>query len=134
MFDIGFAELLLIGVVALLVLGPEKLPVAAKTCGLWLGRLRRSVSNIQREINEELRVEELRRTSAIKKEELERELDEMRTPFRFDEADTVTRRSAGSEPSHTAGAASGPASESVAQSEGKPEPSASAEKKSSDHD
>lgn len=54
MFDIGFAELLLIAVVALLVLGPEKLPTAARTCGLWLGRLRRSVSSIQREINEEL--------------------------------------------------------------------------------
>lgn len=82
MFDIGFAELLIVGVVALLVLGPEKLPVAAKTCGLWIGRIRRSVSNIQREISEELRVEELRRTSAIKKEELDRELNEMRQPFK----------------------------------------------------
>lgn len=89
MFDIGFAELLLIGVVALLVLGPEKLPVAAKTCGLWIGRLRRSVSSIQREINEELRVEELRRTTAMKKEELDEELAEMRKPFAFNEADTA---------------------------------------------
>ncbi len=88
MFDIGFAELLVIGVVALLVLGPEKLPLAAKTCGLWIGRLRRSVNNIQREINEELRVDELRRTTAMEKEKLDEELAEMRKPFAFNEADT----------------------------------------------
>ncbi|WP_027854273.1 Sec-independent protein translocase protein TatB [Marinobacterium litorale] len=91
MFDIGFAELLLIGVVALLVLGPEKLPLAAKTCGLWLGRLKRSVSSIQREINEELRVEELRRTTAIEKEKLDQELNDMRRPFGANESDPVNR-------------------------------------------
>ena len=82
MFDIGFAELLIIGVVALLVLGPEKLPVAVKTCGMWMGRIKRSVTAIQHEISEELRVEELRRTIAISKEELEKELSEMRKPFK----------------------------------------------------
>lgn len=82
MFDIGFAELLIIGVVALLVLGPEKLPVAVKTCGMWIGRIKRSVTAIQHEISEELRVEELRRTTAISKEELEKELSEMRKPFK----------------------------------------------------
>jgi len=81
MFDIGFAELLVVAVVALLVLGPEKLPMAARTCGLWLGRVRRTVGNIQREINEELRVEELRRTTATSKEQLDEELSEMRKPF-----------------------------------------------------
>ncbi len=81
MFDIGFAELLVIGVVALLVLGPDKLPGAARTCGLWIGRIRRSVNNIQREINEELRAEELKRTTAREKEVLERELAEVRKPF-----------------------------------------------------
>lgn len=81
MFDIGFSELLMVGIVALLVLGPDKLPVAARTCGLWIGRLRRSIGNIQREISEELRVEELRRTTAMHKDELEQELSEMRQPF-----------------------------------------------------
>ena len=38
MFDIGFSELILIGVVALLVIGPERLPVAARVAGLWVGR------------------------------------------------------------------------------------------------
>ncbi|GAB2579979.1 Sec-independent protein translocase protein TatB [Nitrincola alkalisediminis] len=81
MFDIGFAEILIVSVVALLVLGPEKLPTAVRTCGLWLGRIKRSVSAIQSEISEELRIEELRRTTAISKEQLEKELKEMRQPF-----------------------------------------------------
>lgn len=82
MFDIGFAEILIIGVIALLVLGPDKLPVALKTCGMWIGRIKRSVTAIQHEISEELRVDELRRTTAISKEELEKELSEMRKPFK----------------------------------------------------
>ncbi len=81
MFDIGFFELLVVGVVALLVLGPERLPTAARTCGLWLGRVRRSLTSIQTEIREELRMEELKRSAAIEKEQLERELEEMRQPF-----------------------------------------------------
>ena len=81
MFDIGFAELLLIGIVALVVLGPERLPVAARTAGLWIGRIRRSVSNIQSEISEELRAEELRRDIAVSKKQLDDELAEMRQPF-----------------------------------------------------
>ncbi|MBA4502983.1 Sec-independent protein translocase protein TatB [Marinobacterium marinum] len=81
MFDIGFFELLVVGVVALLVLGPERLPMAARTCGLWLGRVRRSLGSIQSEIREELRLEELKRTTALQQEQLTRELDEMRQPF-----------------------------------------------------
>lgn len=81
MFDIGFFELLVVGVVALLVLGPERLPTAARTCGLWLGRVRRSLTSIQSEIREELRLEELKRSAAIEKEQLDRELEEMRQPF-----------------------------------------------------
>lgn len=81
MFDIGFAELLIVAVVALVVLGPEKLPTAARAAGLWIGRIRRTLSGIQSEISEELRIDEMRRTAAIKKEELEQELAEMRTPF-----------------------------------------------------
>ncbi|MCV6588476.1 MAG: Sec-independent protein translocase protein TatB [Marinobacterium sp.] len=81
MFDIGFAELLIVAVVALIVLGPEKLPVAARTLGLWLGRIRRTVSSIQSEISEELRIEEMKRTAAISKEKLDQELEDMRTPF-----------------------------------------------------
>src|SRR5690554_5902256 len=60
MFDIGFLELLVIGVVGLLVLGPERLPKAARTAGLWIGKIKRSVSSMQREINSQLEAEDLR--------------------------------------------------------------------------
>ncbi len=60
MFDIGFLELMFIGVVGLLVLGPERLPKAARTAGLWIGKIKRSVSGMQREINAQLEAEELR--------------------------------------------------------------------------
>lgn len=62
MFDIGFGELLLCGVVALLVLGPERLPQAARTAGLWMGRLRATVQRFTTEIDRELKAEELRQT------------------------------------------------------------------------
>lgn len=62
MFDIGFGELLLCGVVALLVLGPERLPKAARTAGLWIGRLRATVQRFTAEIDRELKAEELRQT------------------------------------------------------------------------
>ncbi|WP_432471348.1 Sec-independent protein translocase protein TatB [Amphritea sp. HPY] len=81
MFDIGFAELLIIGVVGLVVLGPDKMPVAARTVGLWVGKARRTISGIQSEINEELRLDEMKRQVAIQKEDLDKELNEMREPF-----------------------------------------------------
>jgi len=62
MFDIGFWELGLIGVVALLVIGPERLPGVARTAGMWIGRARRFVSTTQAEINKELsKADELKR-------------------------------------------------------------------------
>ena len=60
MLDIGFLEILIIAVVGLLVLGPERLPRAARTAGLWIGRIKRSVSGMQREISAQLESEELR--------------------------------------------------------------------------
>jgi len=47
MFDIGFSELLMVGLVALLVLGPERLPGAARAAGLWAGRIKRSFTSIK---------------------------------------------------------------------------------------
>lgn len=81
MFDIGFLELIIVAIVALLVLGPERLPGAIRTTGLWVGRIRRTLSSIQEEINQELQLEELKRTIAISEEELKKELDEVRQPF-----------------------------------------------------
>jgi sec-independent protein translocase protein TatB len=59
-FDIGFGELLLVGVIALVVLGPERLPRAARTAGLWLGRARATAQRFTAEIDRELKAEELR--------------------------------------------------------------------------
>lgn len=61
MFGISFSELLLVGVVALLVLGPERLPGAARTAGLWIGRLKRSFNAIKQEVERELGADEIRR-------------------------------------------------------------------------
>src|SRR5699024_10816209 len=60
MFDIGFSELLLFGVIALIVLGPEKLPQAARTAGQWYAKIRRTVSTLQSEIEAELDLAEAR--------------------------------------------------------------------------
>ena len=60
MFDIGFPELLLISVVALVVIGPEKLPETVRTVALWIGRLKRSLSNIRLELENEIGADEIR--------------------------------------------------------------------------
>lgn len=61
MFDVGFSELIVVGLVALLVLGPEKLPGAIRTASLWLGRLRRSFNSIKQDIEREIGADEIRR-------------------------------------------------------------------------
>ncbi len=61
MFDIGFAELVLIFVVGLLVLGPERLPSAIRNVSLWIGRLRRAFTSLKTEIEREVGAEEIKR-------------------------------------------------------------------------
>jgi sec-independent protein translocase protein TatB len=61
MFDIGYGELLLIAIVALLVLGPDKLPGALRTAGLWISRLRRSFDRVRAEIEQEVGADDIRR-------------------------------------------------------------------------
>lgn len=61
MFGISFSELLLVGLVALLVIGPERLPGAARTAGLWVGRLKRSFNSIKQEVEREIGADEIRR-------------------------------------------------------------------------
>jgi sec-independent protein translocase protein TatB len=73
MFDIGFSELVLIGVVALLVIGPERLPETVRTASLWLNRIRRGFNEIKQEIQQELHndtvMRELRQTGEQLKKE-----------------------------------------------------------------
>ena len=64
MFDIGFSELMVIGIVALLVLGPERLPKVARTTGHLLGRLQRYVSDVKSDINREIQLDELKKLQA----------------------------------------------------------------------
>jgi len=61
MFDIGFTELMVIGVVALIVIGPERLPRVARTAGALLGRLQRYVAEVKADINREVELDELRK-------------------------------------------------------------------------
>jgi sec-independent protein translocase protein TatB len=61
MFDVGFSELLVIGLVALIVIGPQKLPRVARTVGHLLGRLQRYVADVKADINREIELEELRK-------------------------------------------------------------------------
>ncbi len=76
MFDIGFMELCLIGVVALLVVGPERLPRLARSLGLWLGKARRFMSDVKSDIKAELEHEDLAALKDIKSD-LEQARDEL---------------------------------------------------------
>ena len=79
MFDIGFTELLLVALVALVVLGPERLPGAVRTAGLWIGRIKRSFNSIKAEVEREIGADEIRRQ--LHNEhilELEREMNAMK--------------------------------------------------------
>ncbi|MDO9268523.1 MAG: Sec-independent protein translocase protein TatB [Methylobacter sp.] len=60
MFDVGFSELCLIGLVSLLVIGPERLPKVARLAGFWLGKTRSMVASVKEEIKLELQAEEMR--------------------------------------------------------------------------
>lgn len=83
MFGISFGELLLIGLIALLVLGPERLPGAARTAGLWVGRLKRSFNAIKQEVEREIGADEIRRQ--LHNEQimsLEQEAQDMFSPFK----------------------------------------------------
>lgn len=64
MFDIGFSELIVIGIVALVVIGPERLPRVAKTVGHLLGRAQRYVGDVKADINREMQLEELKKMQA----------------------------------------------------------------------
>ena len=87
MFDIGFSELLLIAVVALVVLGPERLPKAARFAGLWVRRARNQWDSVKQELERELQAEELQRNLRSVRQSVqqaERDLHEGATRLRGD--------------------------------------------------
>jgi sec-independent protein translocase protein TatB len=72
MFDLGFSEMMLIGIVALIVIGPERLPKVARTAGQWLGRLNRYVSQVKQDIDRDMKLEELRKMQQEMKDTAQR--------------------------------------------------------------
>lgn len=93
MFDIAFTELLVIGIVALIVIGPERLPKVARTAGQWLGKLNRYVAQVKQDIDRDIKLEELRKLQQEMKETAQRYeilADETRREIE-QEADQVKR-------------------------------------------
>jgi len=75
MFDVGFWELVFIAIIALLIVGPERMPKIARTAGLWFGKARGFVSSVKQDIDRELAAEELK--AVIKKQAAVPELEEL---------------------------------------------------------
>jgi sec-independent protein translocase protein TatB len=92
MFEIGFWELVMVAVVALLVVGPERMPKLARTAGLWIGKGRRFVASVRADIEQELRTEELQRIldEQAKHNPLEEILEETKEGVRSLETGTPT--------------------------------------------
>jgi sec-independent protein translocase protein TatB len=111
MFDVGFWELVFIAIIALLIVGPERMPKIARTAGLWFGKMRGFVSSVKQDIDRELAAEELK--AVIEKQaavpELEELIDEISgEPLKADEhsdspAVTNEKQVAGDNPEATPG-------------------------------
>ena len=78
MFDVGFSELLLVALVALLVLGPERLPRAARFVGLWVRRARAQWHSVKAELERDLAAEELQRSLREGRDAFRQASDELR--------------------------------------------------------
>jgi sec-independent protein translocase protein TatB len=72
MFDVSFSELMLIGVIALVVIGPERLPKVARMAGQWLGKLNRYVAQVKQDIDRDIKLDELRKMQQDMKDTAQR--------------------------------------------------------------
>lgn len=77
MFDIGFTEILVIATISLIVIGPERLPETVRAVSLWIGRLKRSLRETRRELEQQIGADDIRRE--LHNEEVMRSLAKMRT-------------------------------------------------------
>ncbi|MEO5573765.1 MAG: Sec-independent protein translocase protein TatB [Gammaproteobacteria bacterium] len=120
MFDVSFTELALVGIVALLVVGPQKLPGLARSAGVWIGKTRRMIASVKAEVDRELKTDELRKLLTEQQaevQELRQILDENRSAVEADikqlssELNATTELAAGTS---SAGNISSPASLSPA--------------------
>lgn len=84
MFEVGFSEILMVGLVALLVIGPEKLPKVARMAGFWVAKSKRIIADVKQEISEEFQAEELRQSLKNKSgiNEFQKLIDETSNDFR----------------------------------------------------
>ena len=71
MFDVGFTEIVLIGIVALVVIGPERLPAVARTVGQWVGKLQRFVKGVKTDLASELQTGDLKKLIGDQKEQID---------------------------------------------------------------
>src|SRR5215831_8738504 len=86
MFDIGFSELMVIAVIALVVIGPERLPRVARTLGHLAGRLQRYVADVKADINREIELDELRKM----RDEMQKAASDIETSVSAEVAKTQT--------------------------------------------
>ncbi|WP_179998666.1 Sec-independent protein translocase protein TatB [Acinetobacter sp. YH12239] len=89
MLNIGMAELLMFGIIALLVLGPEKLPEGARFAGKWYGKIKRMVSNVQNDIDRELRMSELKEQMQTEMKRIQELEEKMKAQMQEIEKHTV---------------------------------------------
>lgn len=78
MFDIGFWELVLVGLVSLLVFGPERLPRVARETALWIRKARSMVASVKAEIDQELQLQELKQSLLEERKKLQKEANSLR--------------------------------------------------------
>ncbi len=97
MFDMGFTEMMLIGIVALIVIGPERLPGVARTAGKYFGRLKRFMTTVKADVEQELRADELRQILADQQRELDTLKDSINTAGREIEEEADKLNQAGNE-------------------------------------
>jgi len=71
MFDMGFAEMMVIGIVALIVIGPERLPSAARSAGKWFAKIKNFVNSVKNDVEREFKTDELQKILAQQQDELQ---------------------------------------------------------------
>ena len=121
MFDIGFTEMLVIAVVALIVIGPERLPKVARTAGHMLGRLQRYVNDVKADINREMELDELRKVQSTFQEAARSIEDSVRSVEQsVNKVEGEIRAEAAALESAAAEPAPAPASSATAQAEPAP--------------
>src|SRR5690554_551282 len=118
MFDVSFSELLLIAVIALVVIGPKRLPETLRFVGLWVGRIKRGLARAYKEIDQELGLDEVRRQ--LHNEEVLRSIEEHKRKLEADIRNSLTTDNDTVPPA----ANEGSASTEPTDSENQPTPSA----------